>query len=57
MDGHKAFYERIMGSTKELDRIAAQSQPKVTSIKIGGKAVAWKDIVDLGEKLRKEELR
>jgi hypothetical protein len=56
MDGHEAFYERMMESAKESDRIAAQSQPKVASIKIGGKAVAWKDIVDLGQKLRKEDI-
>jgi hypothetical protein len=56
MEGHEAFYERMVKSAKELDRIAAQSQPKVASIKIGGKAVAWKDVVDLGEKLRKEDI-
>jgi hypothetical protein len=56
MDGHEAFYERMMESAKESDRIAAQSQPKVAGIKIGGKAVAWKDVVDLGEKLRSEDI-
>jgi hypothetical protein len=56
MDGHEAFYECMMESAKESDRIAAQSQPKVASIKIGGKAVAWKDTVDLGQKLRKEDI-
>jgi uncharacterized protein YlxP (DUF503 family) len=56
MDGHEALYNRMMESAKESDKIAAQSQPKVAGIKIGGKAVAWKDVVDVGEKLRSEDI-
>jgi hypothetical protein len=46
----------MMESAKESDRITAQSQPKVAGIKIGGKAVAWKDVLDLGEKLQSEDI-
>lgn len=56
MDGHEAFYNRMMESAKESDKLQAQNKPKVASVKLDGRAVNRKDVLAVGQKVRDEDL-